>query len=317
MIVGPRTRTLLKATGTARRQAIIASYAALTQVCSATEDSAEQAELVGEHPTHVWELPHSDTLVLVHADIAEACALLRSADLLERHQVPVVAPYYPNALTEGSRPAVTFWRRPGRERHDPATSARVTAGVHRINPAATRWLAEENHDPFNGLLDDLDNAPMLDPGKRFLRDRADQLREEWAAINWPTPSTTILGARRAARCHSDGTLPRLFLQHPLLHGHREWDLIAARWRSDLLLGHLNDNMGYTETYVSHADAHVGVPYGHIGAWPDYQVVRDVIVLTEVMSTVRRAHLDSRTRQQADYQVACLRGARRRPWNWGR
>ncbi|MFF7991675.1 hypothetical protein ACFZDG_18005 [Kitasatospora xanthocidica] len=316
MSVGPRTRTLLKATSTARRQAITASYSALTQVCIATADHAMQAELVSEHPTHAWELPASDALVLVHADVAEARALLRSAQLLERHQVPVVPPRYPDALTGGGR-AVTFWRLPGRERHDPATSARMTAGIHRIDPGTVRWLARENHDPFNGLLDGLERAPVLNSGKRFLRDRADQLCEEWAAIDWPTPSTVILGTRRAARCHSDGTLPRLLLRNPLLHGHREWDLIAARWRSDLLLGHLNDTMGYTETYAAHADAQMGVPYGHIGAWPDYQVVRDVIVFTEVMSAVRRAHLDSHTRQKADYQVACLRGARRRPWNWGR
>ncbi|RKT11076.1 hypothetical protein BX285_5011 [Streptomyces sp. 1114.5] len=316
MSTGPRTRTLLKATSTARRQAITASYSALTQVCVATADNAVEAELVSEHPTHAWELPRSNALGLVHTDVAEARALLRSAQLLEHHRVPVVTPRYPDALTGGGR-AVTFWRLPGRERHDPATSARVTARIHRIDPGTVRWLARENHDPFNGLLDGLDNAPVLDPCKPFLRDRAYQLRDEWAAIDWPTPSTTILGAHRAARCHSDGTLPRLLLRQPLLHGHREWDLIAARWRSDLLLGHLNDTMGYTEAYSAHADAHVGVPYGHIGAWPDYQVVRDVIVLTEVMSTVRRAHLDARTRQQADYQVACLRGARRRPWNWGR
>ncbi|MFF3074212.1 hypothetical protein ACFVSN_40400 [Kitasatospora sp. NPDC057904] len=316
MSAGPRTRMLLKTTSTARRQAITASYSALTQVCVTTADNPEQAELVSEHPAHAWELPHSNALAILHRDTDEAWALVKSAKLLEHHQVPVVAPHYTDVLTAGGH-AVTFWRPPGPQRHDPAASARVTAGIHRIDTTTAPWLAEDQHDPFNGLLDGLDDTPLADPAKRFLHDHTDQLREEWVDIDWPTPLTPILGTRHAPRCHGTRAAPRLLLQHPLLHGHLEWDLIAARWRSDLLLGHLNDNVGYTAAYTAHANAETRALHGHIGAWPDYQVVRDVIVLAEVMSTVRRAHLDSRTRQQADHQIACLRGAHRPPWNWGR
>ncbi|MEV7026046.1 hypothetical protein [Kitasatospora sp. NPDC093558] len=312
MSAGPRTRMLLKTTSTARRHAITASYSALTQVCITTADCPEQAELVSEYPTHTWDLPQSNALAIVHRNLDEAWALIKSAKLLEHHQLLVVTPHYTNVLTAACH-AITFWHPPGPQRHDPAASARVTAGVHRIDATTAPWLAEDQHDPFNGLLDGLDDGPVPDPAKRFLHDQASQLRKEWADIDWPTPTTHILGARHAARCHGSRSNPRLFLRQPLLRGHREWDLVAARWRSDLLLGHLNDNMGYTQTYATHTHT----PHNHIGTWPDYQIVRDVIVLTEVMSTVRRAHLDARTRQQADYQIACLRGAHPRPWNWGR
>ncbi len=59
-----------------------------------------------------------------------------------------------------------------------------------------------------------------------------------------------------------------------------------------------------------------MPYDRIGAWSGYQVVRDVVVLTAVMDTVRRARLDPRTRDLARHQVACLRGVRPAPWDWG-
>ncbi|MFF2123215.1 hypothetical protein ACFVXH_38425 [Kitasatospora sp. NPDC058184] len=47
-----------------------------------------------------------------------------------------------------------------------------------------------------------------------------------------------------------------------------------------------------------------------------QTVRDTVVLTTVMNTVRRARLDANIRQEAAHRIACLRGAHPVPWNWG-
>ncbi|MFF0413457.1 hypothetical protein ACFYUY_23845 [Kitasatospora sp. NPDC004745] len=314
MSIGPRTRALLSTTSRTRRHHITASYAALTQACTTTGDDARGAELVATDPHDVWTLPGSRAIARVHTDSAEAWALLRGARLLAQHRVAVVAPFY-DALRAGGR-AVTFWHEPGRLlREAAALGGWVTAGVHRIRPGAAPWLQE--HDPFAGLLDGLDDAPLEGAACRFLRERAVRLRQEWAAIDWPTPATVILGTRGMARCHDDGTCPRFALRRPLWRGRREWDLVAARWRGELLRGHRDDQQAHHDAYLAHTRADVALPYPHIGAWPHYQSVRDVVVLTAVMDLVRQAHLDSRTRQLAAHQVACLRGAHPAPWDWGK
>ncbi|MFD9684707.1 hypothetical protein [Kitasatospora sp. NPDC059088] len=314
MSVGPRTRTLTRITSEGRRHEVAAAYAALTQVCTDTGDNPSQAELVGEHPHHAWWLPASRALALVHADADEAGALLRGARLLHEHRVAAVAPDYDQVRIAHGR-AVTFWRSPGHPLRDVAASARLTAAVHRIRPGAALWL--EDHDPFEGLLDGLDDVALDDASQWFLRERAAELREEWERAEWPTPSTVILGARAIAPCYGDGSHPRLFPQYPLRYGHREWDLVAARWHTELLRGHRDDLHAYTAAYTAYSRAALAPPYGQIGAWPDYQTVRDVVVLTAVTDTVRRAHLDTHLRRQAAHQVACLRGAHRPPWTWGR
>lgn len=314
MSVGPRTRTLTRITSETRRRAVAAAYAALAEVCKDTGDNTSQAELISEHPHHAWWLPASNALALVHADADEAGTLLRGARLLDEHQVAVVLPDYDHVrIARGC--AVTFWCSPGRPLRDAAVSAWATAAVHRIRPGSALWL--EDHDPFNGLLDGLDDAALDEAGQSFLRERTAELREEWDRAEWPTPPTVILGAPVMASCYDDGSHPRLFPQRPLWRGHREWDLVAARWRTELLRGRRDDLHAYTTAYTSHGRADLAPPYGQIGAWPDCQTVRDVVVLTAVMDTVRRAHLDAHLRRQAAHQVACLRGAHQLPWNWGR
>ncbi|MER7673112.1 hypothetical protein ABTY61_32285 [Kitasatospora sp. NPDC096128] len=310
MSVGPRTSTLTQITSTARRRDVAATYAALTQACVITGDDARRAELVGEHPQHAWWLPASNALALVHSDLEDASVLLRAARLLERHRVAVVPPYY-DEVRACSGFGVTFWYPPGRRRFgDEPVSAWVSAAVHRIHPDSASWLAD--HDPFDGLLDGLDDALLDEAGRWFLRERAAELREQWERIEWPSPPTVVLGVRRMVECRDAGAGPRLVLRRPLWRGHREWDLTAARWRSELLRGRPADLAAFTAAYASH-----GRPFDGLGAWPDYQVVRDVVVLAEVMDTVRRAHVDVHLRQQAAHQVACLRGAHQGPWNWGR
>ncbi|MGW3041763.1 hypothetical protein ACWC9T_17405 [Kitasatospora sp. NPDC001159] len=87
----------------------------------------------------------------------------------------------------------------------------------------------------------------------------------------PSWSATVLGARQ--------------LRRPLWRGAREWDLVAARWRYELLRGRRDDLQPYRDTYTAHGRADVAVPYGHIGAWSGYQVVRDVGVPTAVATPV--------------------------------
>ncbi|MGW2372986.1 hypothetical protein [Kitasatospora sp. NPDC001683] len=314
MSIGPSTSALLRTTSHARRRDVTASYVALTQACTASGDDARHAELVSDHPVNVWSLPAPRAIALVQTGLDDARALVRGAELLELHRVAVAAPYYSGVRTAAGR-AVTFWHNPGKQRRDESLSARVTAAVHRIPPGAAPWL--EDHDPFAGLLDDLEKTPLSESDRWFLREHAAWLRAEWEDIDWPTPPTVILGARQLTRCHDDGIHPRLALRRPLWRGHREWDLVAARWRNELLRGHRDDLRAYDDTYTAHGRADAAVPYGHIGAWSGYRVVRDVVVLTAVMDTVRRAHLDFQVRQLAVHQVACLRGARSAPWDWGK
>ncbi|WP_031077693.1 hypothetical protein [Streptomyces sp. NRRL WC-3742] len=313
MSIGPSTSALLETTGRTRRQDVTASYVALAQACAATGDDARHAELVSDHPHDVWSLPASRAIALVHTGQDEAWALVRGAELLEQHRVAVVAPYYGGVRTAAGR-AVTFWHDPGERRRDESLSARVTAAVHRIHPGSALWL--EEHDPFAGLLDGLDDAPLSGSARRFLFECTAWLRAEWAGIDWPTPPTVILGARRLARCHDGGTHPQLALRRPLWRGHREWDLVAARWSNELLRGRRDDLQAYHRTYTAHGRTDAAMPCDRIGAWSGYQVVRDLVVLTVVMDTVRRARLDSRTHDLAVHQVACLRGARPAPWDWG-
>ncbi|MFE4975670.1 hypothetical protein ACFRAR_26655 [Kitasatospora sp. NPDC056651] len=79
MSVGPRTALLLKTATPARRLDVATSYEALTQACSASADDAGQAELVSDSPNHLWSLPTSRALVIVHPDPNEGRALLKSA----------------------------------------------------------------------------------------------------------------------------------------------------------------------------------------------------------------------------------------------
>ncbi|MER8103238.1 hypothetical protein [Kitasatospora sp. NPDC094016] len=312
MTVGPRTGALITFTrDTTIRAGVRAAYAALTQACRDSGDNAHHAELVGEHPRYAWLLPHSNALAVIHDSEQEACELLACADLLRECRVPVVPAYYGRPLVVGRGRAVTFWHNPGRYRPAPGAAARVTAAVHGIKPAGALWLRE--HHPFNDLLDGLEQAPLNDSTRDFLYEHTARVRTDWQHVRWPTTPTVILATTGPARCHDDGDY-RLLLRTPLRLGHREWDLVAARWRSELLYGHLENQRTYTVTYASCSGS--ALAREPIGSWPDYQVVRDAVVLTEVMETVRGAHQDDRTRQAAEHQVACLRGAHQAPWRWG-
>lgn len=313
MSVGSRTTQLLQRTSQARRQLLTASYSALTQACELTADDPQDAELVTARPVPVWSLPRSRaTLALVHPDPDDAWALLRDAHLLQEHRVAVAGPWYDTVRVAGGQ-GVTFWTDPGQRTADTSLSAWAVAGVHRIDPGSALWLPQ--HDPFAGLLDGLDDAPLDDAGHRFLREHTALLACEWDAIDWPTAPTVILGAAGMAPVHDDGTHTRLALRHPLWRGHREWDLVAARWRSEFLTGHPLDRQAWADTYLGYAGPTVRA---HVctAAWPGERVVRDVVVLTAVVDTVRRARLDARTRQQAAHRIACLRGDLPAPWNWG-
>ncbi|MFD5437631.1 hypothetical protein ACFWJ4_36450 [Kitasatospora sp. NPDC127067] len=314
MSVGPRTRTLLKTTTPARRLDVAASFEALTQACVATADDAGRAELVSDSPNHLWSPPASRALAIVHPDPDEAWALIKGAQFLRDHRVAVTSPWYRDVRACAEGRAVTFWPDPGQRSPDTSLSAWVTALTHRIDPASAPWLRE--HDPFAGLLDGLDDAPLDDTARRFLRERAARLREEWDYLDWPTPDSVVLGALGMAPVHDDGTHVGLLLRRPLTRGHREWDLVAARWRSELLTGPREDHRTYADTYLSYEREDQAVDHPYIGAWSGYQVVRDVVVLTAVMDTVRRARLDAGARRQAAHRLACLRGAHPAPWNWG-
>ncbi|GAB7186177.1 hypothetical protein ATKI12_6008 [Kitasatospora sp. Ki12] len=314
MSVGARTGTLLKTTTPARRLDVGASFEALTRACAAIAADFRRAELVSDSPNHLWSLPASQVLALVHPDVDEARALIKGAELLRQHQVAVTSPWNTDVHVSADGRAVTFWRDPGKPGADTSLSAWVTALTHRIDPRAAPWLRE--HDPFGRLLDGLDAAPLNDAARWFLRERAAQLHEEWAYLDWPTPDAVILGALRMAPCHDDGVHVGLLLRRPLQRGHREWDLVAARWRSELLTGQREDHRTYADTYLSYERDDQPLNHPYIGAWSGYQVVRDTVVLTAVMDTVRRAHLDTGTRRQAAHRIACLRGARSVPWNWG-
>ncbi|MFD7593587.1 hypothetical protein ACFV6D_11210 [Kitasatospora sp. NPDC059812] len=314
MSVGPRTRTLLKTTTPARRLDIAASFEALTQAGVATGGDVAKAELVSDSPNHLWSLPTSRALAIVHPDLDEAGALIKGAQFLRQHQVPVTSPRYTDVRMSAEGRAVTFWQAPGKPSADASLSAWVTALTHRTDPRTAPWLRE--HDPFAGLLDGLDDAPLNTASRSFLRDHAAQLREEWDFLDWPTPDTVILGALGMAPCHDDGVHVGLLLRRPLTRGHREWDLVAARWRSELLIGPREDHRTYADTYLSYEREGRPLDHPYIGAWSGYQVVRDIVVLTAVMETVRRAHLDANIRQEAAHRITCLRGAHPAPWNWG-
>ncbi|MEU1287994.1 hypothetical protein [Kitasatospora sp. NPDC005856] len=314
MSVGTRTRTLLKTTTPARRLDVAASFEALTQARAAIGEDPAQAELLSDSPNHLWSLPATRVLAMVHPDLDEAWGVIKGALFLKQHRIPVIPPWYHDvrAGTEGR--AVTFWPDPGKPSTDTSLSAWVTALTHRIDPAAAPWLRE--HDPFTGLLDGLGDAPLDDAARRFLRQHTAQLREEWDDLDWPTPNAVVLGEHGMVPVHDDGVHVGLLLRRPLMHGRREWDLVAARWYSELLIGPREDHRTYADTYLSYERDDQAVDYPYIGTWSGYQVVRDTVALTAVMATVRRAHLDHRIRQAAVHRVACLRGAYPAPWNWG-
>ncbi|WP_049649887.1 hypothetical protein [Kitasatospora sp. MY 5-36] len=69
----------------------------------------------------------------------------------------------------------------------------------------------------------------------------------------------------------------------------ESDLAAARRRSELLVCPCEEPRAHADTYLSY-ERDQSLDHPHIGAWSGYQVVRDVVLLTVVMETVRRAHL---------------------------
>ncbi|MER7671335.1 hypothetical protein ABTY61_23115 [Kitasatospora sp. NPDC096128] len=312
MSVGPSTRMLLNVVKAGRQRQITASYSTLAQVCVATADGAE---LVNDHPdVQTWSLPASDAVALVHANPGESWTLLRSAQLLEQQSVAVVPPHYRTVRTAGGR-AVTFWHPPGRRHDDAAVSAWLTASIHTVHPKTALWL--DPHDPFHGLLDSLADAEVDQAGKRFLREHTARLREDWDRIDWPTPPTVILADTGMARAHEDSRCPRLLLRRPLRLGRREWDLVAARWKAELLRGHPADLDAYTRAYTARARRDLVQLHDQLATWSGYRSVRDVLVLTEVMRTVARAELDGRARQLAQHQIACLRGTHQLPWTWGR
>ncbi|MFE4519363.1 hypothetical protein ACFRMQ_34875 [Kitasatospora sp. NPDC056783] len=318
MSVAMRTRDPFKTTSPARRAEAAASYEALKQACATTSGKkiqwAVRAELVSDSPNHLWRLPASDSLAIVHPNADEAWALVRGARFLRQHQVAAIAPYFTDIITATDGQAVSFWHPCGKPSGDTSLSAWVTALTHRIDPEAAPWLRE--HDPFAGLLNGLDHAPLDDHVRAFLHERTAQLHEEWDHLDWPTPDTVIFGDRRMVPVHDDGVHIGLLLRRPLWRGHREWDRVAARRRSELLLGRHEDHRTYADTYLSYALEGQGPDHAHIAAWSGYRTVRDVIALTEVMDTVRRARLDKHARRLAAHRLACLRGIHPAPWNRG-
>ncbi|MFE6056936.1 hypothetical protein ACFQ6N_39880 [Kitasatospora sp. NPDC056446] len=307
---------LLRTIAPARRLDVLGSHEALAQACAATGDDVVVAELISDGPNHLWSLASRPrVLAIVHPDLDEAWALIRSVQFLRQHRVAVTSPSFTEIRAAAGGRAVTFWQNPGQRSPDTSLSAWVTALTHRIDPGTALWLGE--HDPFDGLLDGLDDAPLDGAVCRFLRERVAQLREEWDYLDWPTPDTVILGADRMVPCHDDGVRVGFLLRRPLRRGHREWDLVAARWRSELLTGPREDHRTFAGTYLSYQSEGRSPAYPYIGAWSGYQVVRDVVVLTAVMDAVRRAHLDGGLRREAAHRVACLRGAHPAPWNWGK
>ncbi|MBD0670073.1 hypothetical protein [Streptomyces sp. CBMA156] len=314
MSVGTRTESLLKITSPARGLDIEASHEALVQACVDTGDDAGRAELVSDSPNHLWLLPAERTLAMVHPDPDEAWAVVRSARFLRQQGVAVTTPWYSDVRPSTGGLVVTFWPAPGKRRADPAWSAWATALTHRIDPAAAPWLRP--HDPFAGMGADLDNAPLKASDRYFLRERVAGLREEWEYLDWPTSDVVVLGGRGMVPVHDDGVRVGLLLRRPLTRGHREWDLVAARWRSELLIGPSENQSAYTRTYQDYERPDQAQGRFFIGIWSGYRVVRDVVVLTAVMDTVRRAHLDDGIRAQAAHRIACLRGTCPAPWNWG-
>ncbi|WP_030247550.1 hypothetical protein [Streptomyces sp. NRRL S-350] len=304
---------MLKTTTLARRLDVAASFETLTRACAAIAADFRRAELVSDSPNHLWSLPASHSLALVHPDVDEARALIKGAQFLRQHQVAVASPWSTDVHMSTDGRAVTLWQDPGKPSTDTSLSAWVTALTHRIDPGAAPWLRD--HDPFAGLLDGLDEAPLNDAARCFLRERAAQLHEEWDHPDWPTPDAVILGALGMVPCHDDGVRVGFLLRRPLHRGHREWDRVAARWRSELLIGPREDHGSYADVYLSYEREDQSLNHPYIGAWSGYQVVRDLVVLTAVMETVRRAHLDANVRQAAVHRVGCLRGANPVPWRW--
>ncbi|MFE4516818.1 ATP-binding protein [Kitasatospora sp. NPDC056783] len=317
MSAGTRATPLLKTTTATRRPDIAASFDALTQACEATGNGTWRAQLVSDSPNHLWSLSlrsRPRALAIVHPNADEALALIKGAQLLREHQVAATAPYFTDIRAAADGQAVSFWHQCGSPTTDTSLSAWVTALTHRIDPATAPWLQE--HDPFAGLLDGMDHAPLDEPARRFLRERAAQLREEWDYLDWPTPDAVVLGALGMVPVHDDGLHVGLLLRRPPQRGHLEWDLVAARWRGEMLTGPREDHRTYAATYLSYEREHQAPGHPYIGAWSGYQVVRDLVVLATVMDTVRRARLDQRARRLAAHQIACLRGAHPAPWDWG-
>ncbi|MFJ8039516.1 hypothetical protein ACIRBX_03250 [Kitasatospora sp. NPDC096147] len=315
MTPGPRTRTLIRFGNAVRARRMEADHDAVTRAATALGLPAEQAEYAGEEEGHgIWSLPRAELLAYVYPpELAwQAQSLMADAYRISAYGLDVLLPRSDRAVAGGSR-FVTFWEQPRGHRvdQDAAAAAYAAAALHLLPPPDRS--AAGDHDPFDGLLTGLDRSPLSPPDAEWIRHRAGWLAGLWQCLDWPTSPTTILAGSQPATCYRRVNTRQLVLTRPLARGRREWDVAAARWRSDLVHGHRGSYREFAAAYARFAP---GPSSGDLTDWDGYSVLREVLALGHLMREVRRADLGAGHHREALHRLACLRGeAGPAPWRW--
>ncbi|MFI5527575.1 hypothetical protein ACIA8O_03360 [Kitasatospora sp. NPDC051853] len=316
MTPGPRTRTLIRLGNAARARRMEAEHGAVTRAAAELGFPAEHAEYTGEEESFaLWALPRAGLVAYVYPPehAWQAQPLMADAHRVGAYGLDVLLPRSDRAVAAGGR-FVTFWERPRGRRveGDASAAAYAAAALHLLPPL--RPSAAGDHDPFEGMLDGLEQAPLRPGDADWIRRRAVRLADLWCGLAWPSPPTTILAGHQPATCYRHLGTRQLVLTRPLVRGQREWDVAAARWRSDLVQGYQG---GYREFVAAYAQF---CPAPSAGAdpadWEGYPVLREVLALGDTMREVRRTDLGGRHQREVLHRLACLRGeAGPAPWRW--
>ncbi|MGL5862970.1 MAG: phosphotransferase enzyme family protein [Phycicoccus sp.] len=285
-----------------------AAHQALDLACRRARVGSTGAQLVrlGENAVFTIDTDIVARVARPHADVAELRRLVHVARWLHEEQVPAVRTLDVDQPVQAGASVVTFWRSLGVDpqygsAHDLAVLLRQ---LHHLTPP--HELGVPTLQPFERAERRLGVVPISDEDRAFLRDRLDDLRGRYAAVDFALPAGVIHGDASVGNVllDEDGT-PTMIDLDSVAIGPREWDLVLTAvfyerfgWHTDVEYADFVETYGYD-----------------VMAWPGYQVLADIRELIMVTWIAQRADESDKLADEVARRIHDLRtNGSRRGWH---
>jgi hypothetical protein len=201
---------------------------------------------------------------------------------------------------------VTFWESisEGESYGSTAEVASLLVRLHGMEPPRSLDLPELR--PFARAELRIDANGWLSSGdRRFLQERLEELRAQYADLEFALPQGVIHGDASVGNViHDDEGRPVLIDLDGFATGPREWDLVLTAIYYDSFGWHTTDEYG---TFVS--------IYGFdVMGWSGYPVLRDIREFLMVTWLSQKVHGDDRVAAEVRKRIAALRsGGDKKDW----